>query len=282
MKTKALFNHTYDTKKTRAIVSITCLMTICGTLLAAQACGSSHRDKKGSDKKKAGLEIPVYTTPRAEQRIEHLGYTVSYNPDWRLPNWVAYELTADEVLGTYPRAQNFEIDPEVTGVCADPRDYSRSSYDRGHMAPAGDMKWSWQAMQESFYMTNICPQDRNLNSGDWNTLEERARGWATAFEKLYIVCGPIVPDTPQTIGYNKVAVPDAFFKVLLCQNNGKWQAIGFLYDNVAGHRPMSQYCKTIDEIEALTGIDFFPALPDKVENTVEAAYDLSAWRIKGN
>ena len=266
----------------RIFLSFAGLMAICGTLLAAQSCKTPQRDKKGTDKKQAGLEIPVYTTARPEQRITHIGYTVSYNPDWRIPNWVAYELTADEVLGTYPRAQNFEIDPEVKGVCADPRDYSRSSYDRGHMAPAGDMKWSWQAMQESFYMTNICPQDRNLNSGDWNSLEERARGWATAFKNLYIVCGPIVSEEPQTIGYHKVAVPDAFFKVLLCQNNGKWQAIGFLYDNVAGHRPMSQYCKTIDEIEALTGIDFFPALPDKVENAVEAACDLSAWRIKGN
>ena len=266
----------------RICASIACLMAICGTLLAAQSCKTPHRDKKGTDKKQAGLEIPVYTTARPEQRITHIGYTVSYNPDWRIPNWVAYELTADEVLGTTPRAQHFEIDPEVTGVCADPRDYSSSSYDRGHMAPAGDMKWSWQAMQESFYMTNICPQDRNLNSGDWNSLKERARSWASIHKNLYIVCGPIVPDTPQTIGYHHVAVPEAFFKVLLCQMNGQWQAIGFLYPNVAGHRPMSQYCKTIDEIEALTGIDFFPALPDKTENAIEATYDLDAWRIRKN
>lgn len=263
-------------------LSFICLIVACGTLLAAQSCGSSQRDKKKKDAKQNALEIPVFTQTRAEQRIEHTGYTVSYNPEWRIPNWVAYELTAEEVLGTVSRAQHFEIDPAVKGVCADPRDYSNSGYDRGHMAPAGDMKWSWPAMQESFYMTNICPQDRNLNGGDWNHLEERARGWATAFEHLYIVCGPIVPDTPQTIGYNHVAVPEAFFKVLLCQMNGQWQALGFLYPNVAGHRPMSQYCKTVDEIEALTGIDFFPALPDKTENAIEATYDLDAWRIRGN
>jgi len=223
------------------------------------------------------LEIPVLKESRPEQIIEHTGYTVSYNSDWCVPNWVAYELTREEARGTLPRAEHFEPDPDVKGSSSNYRDYSRSGYSRGHMAPAGDMKWDATAMRESFYLSNICPQDHNLNDGDWKDLEEQARIWANRYGSVYIACGPIMSDNPDVIGYNNVAVPDAFYKVLLCKINGQWQAVGFVFDNKPGHKHLRNYVKSVDEVERITGIDFFPALDDKIENAIEAKADYSVW-----
>ena len=226
------------------------------------------------------LEIPKLTQSRQEQIIEHKAYTVSYNSDWRIPNWVAYELTRSEASGNGERADYFEPDPEVRGASASYKDYSSSKYDRGHMAPAGDMKWDRTAMEECFYLSNICPQDHNLNSGDWNDLEMQIRYWAKKYGNVYITCGPIMSDNPETIGRNEVAVPDAFYKVCLCQINGSWQGIGFIFENKAGHQRLKNYCKSIDEVEKITGIDFFPKLEDKIENRIEASFSASTWGLK--
>lgn len=225
------------------------------------------------------LEVPSLTQTRPEQVIEHTGYTVSYNPDWCIPNWVAYELTDAECEGTEERAKHFEPDPDVKGFCPSTKDYSNSGYDRGHMAPAGDMKWSEQAMRESFYLSNICPQNHNLNSGDWKSLEEKVRSWSKEFQNVYVTCGPVVSAHAATIGEHNITVPDAFFKVVLCQNNGQWQSIGFYFDNKAGHKPLRTYCKTVDEIETITGIDFFPMLEDSIENIIEAACSPNLWGL---
>lgn len=225
------------------------------------------------------LEIPQCKEARAEQIIEHKGYTVSYNSDWCIPNWVAYELTKDETYGNVDRADHFDPDPAVNGVCPTFRDYSRSGYDRGHMAPAGDMKWDETAMQESFYLSNICPQDHNLNKGDWNTLEEKARYWARKYGSLYIVCGPIMSNNPETIGANNVAVPDGFYKVFLTQSNGEWKAIGFYFDNKPGSGNIRDYCKSVDDIERMSGIDFFPNLDDAIEDHIESSFSASSWGL---
>lgn len=225
------------------------------------------------------MEIPRYTLQRKGRQILHTGYTVDFNPEWHIPNWVAYELTEEELQGDIPRAQNFEPDPQLSDCTPTTFDYSRSGYDRGHMAPAGNMKWDQQAMNESFYTSNICPQNHNLNSGVWQQLEEQVNLWACSYGNIYVVCGPIVKEGYETIGKNKVAVPDAFFKVLLCRINGQWQAIGFYFKNEAGTRPLRSYARSIDEIERLTGIDFFHLLDDSIEDQIEARYQLETWGL---
>ena len=134
------------------------------------------------------IELPKLTSNRSQQIIHHLAYTVSYNPKWKIPNWVAYELTRGETYGDVPRKKKFSPDPLVKGYRVQHSDYSNSGYDRGHMAPAADMKWAEQAMRESFYMTNVCPQNQSLNRGDWNDLEELARDWARKYESIYRSC----------------------------------------------------------------------------------------------
>ena len=228
------------------------------------------------------IEIPTITEKRSDRIITHKGYTVSYNYDWKIPNWVAYELTDWEVEGDVPRYDKFKPDPMVPQYAtAVTDDYKYSGYDRGHMAPAADMKWDEQAMRESFYLSNICPQNPNLNGGVWKDLEEQVRNLASQKGKIFVICGPIVDDASTTIGENEVVVPQAFFKVLLQEDNGEIHTIGFVYENVSGRKPISSYARTVDEIEELTNIDFFPSLPNKIENEVEAKVDFSKWAVSG-
>lgn len=225
------------------------------------------------------LEIPARLYDREEQIIRHTGYTVSYNEALRLPNWVAYELTCEKTKGTVGRINRFLPDPQVNGICPDTRDYSNSGYDRGHMAPAADMKWDKKAMKESFFLSNICPQLHNLNAGDWKELEEKVRQWAQRDSVLLIVCGPIVKEKPKRIGVNKVAVPTAFYKVILSPAGKSPRAIGFIMEHKKGNRSLRSYAVSVDSVEFLTGIDFFPALPDEIEQKVEKEYVIRQWGL---
>lgn len=226
------------------------------------------------------LELPQIKNSRNEQLIEHSAYTVSYNHDWHLPNWVAYELTNDELYGNVERSNHFAPDPLVHGEPVVTYDYTHSGYDRGHMAPAADMKWSEQAMRESFYMTNISPQNQNLNRGDWNDLEELARDWTRKYGSICIACGPIVAENYNTIGQNnKIAVPSAFYKVFLHQTATSWTSIGFVMPNQAGSRPLMSYMMSVNDIEDLTQIDFFHHLPDEIEEHVEDNESFRNWNL---
>lgn len=222
---------------------------------------------------KGNLEIP--TTPKGmnELLICHAGYTVSYNPDTKLPNWVAWKLTPDRLAENYSRTNHFLPDPALSPEEAvTTEDYRNSGYDRGHMCPAGDNRWNAKAMKESFYMTNMCPQDHNLNRGDWKELEEACRDWANRYGEVYIVCGPILyKQKHERIGDHRVVVPEAFYKVVLSMNPPR--ALGFIYKNTSGNKPLQAYTNSVDQVERITGIDFFPKLPDKIEKKVEAQTD---------
>ena len=148
------------------------------------------------------------------------------------------------------------------------------------MVPAADMKWSEKAMRESFYMTNICPQNQNLNRGDWNDLEELARDWARKYGNIYIACGPIVYHENVTIGNNhRIVVPSAFYKVFLRKDNSSWTSIGFMFENEAGNKPLMTYMTSVDDIENITGIDFFYNLPDSIEEHIECDFQVINWTL---
>lgn len=241
-----------------------------------------HKTQKKSEAV-AQLEIPVLEKKAPSQILSYKGFTVSYNNNTRLPNWVAYELTATEVAGDLPRKDKFRPDPAANGPQANKEDYRNSGWDRGHMAPAADMKWDAEAMGESCYFTNICPQNPQLNGGDWKELEEKCRKWAEKHGRIYIACGPIILGNEHgTIGANEVIIPDKFYKVVLARINGEYRGAGFIFHNsplrkskISGkppvNRPLESYLVPIDEVEAITGIDFFPALPADTQNRVESA-----------
>lgn len=240
----------------------------------AGACDASAGAAEADDK------LVMQTSPKGtpEQILKRTGYVASYNKTTLLPNWVAWHLTAERTEGSAKRSGvDFAEDTEVPEPRATDWDYYNSGYDRGHMCPAADNKWSKKAMEESFLFTNMCPQNGNLNRGDWNEMEMACRKWAKKYGDLYIVCGPILyKGKHKTIGKNKVVVPEAFFKVVLRTGDDP-QAIGFIYKNTSGNRPKDSYVNTVDEVERITGIDFFSSLPDDVEKKVEAECDLGLW-----
>lgn len=212
-----------------------------------------------------------------KQVINHTGYKVSYNQIWCIPNWVAYELAQKEVEGTNSRRGSFCPDPKVIGYTAETSDYSKTGWDRGHMVPTADLKWSKEVMLETFYLSNICPQNRGLNGGIWLSLEERVRYWAKKDGSIFIVCGPIMKEIFETIGSNGVAIPSGFFKVLCKKYKGKYTAIGFVFPNENCSGDIFDYSCAIDKVEQVTGHDFFYILPDDIENIIEGSINLKDW-----
>lgn len=227
------------------------------------------------------LELPARLKHTPERIVEHTGFTLSFNREHNNPNWAAWELTADEAKGTLPRANDFEPDPKLPeNRQVTHADYTRSGYDRGHMVPAADMKWDSKAMNDCFYMSNICPQTHVLNAGGWETLESACRRWAKQEGSVYIVCGPVYKGNKhKTIGKDlKITVPEGFFKVVLSMREGKEKAIGFYYANSNAKQTMEQTATTVDEIEALTGMDFFINIDDHLEERIESTFSLKQWR----
>ena len=212
--------------------------------------------------------------------LEYSGFVVNYNTEWLIPNWVAYELTAAEVDGDVPRATGFSMDLSYKDRQAMREDYSYSGWDKGHMAPSADMKWSKAAMTESFYLTNICPQNHELNGRDWHVLENRVRSWARQYGRVWVVCGPIVKEQRYgTIGEQGVVVPDKFFKAILRQNDDEtYQTIAFVFDNDSTRQPLRDAIITVDGLEAMTGYDLFANLEDNVEVFVESQSSWENWQ----
>lgn len=209
--------------------------------------------------------------------VQHQFYTLSYVEEHEQAEWVAYELTREEVLANTERTDNFREDPFVATGSATLDDYYRSGYDRGHLAPAGDMGFSVEAMSESFYLSNISPQDQTFNRGVWRELEEDVRDWAVANERLYVVTGPVFGENPKKIGPSEVTVPTYYYKVLLDYQEPEIKAIAFLLPNRATTEPPEAFVESVDNVEAYTGLDFFPALPDDLEALLEAKVRPELW-----
>lgn len=208
---------------------------------------------------------------------DYEGFCLSFDPYNHTPRWVAWELLGSETDGPVSRGNNFHADSEVEG-CPLPSDYTRSGFDRGHLCPAADQKWSSQAMSDCFFMTNMAPQHHRLNSGAWKTLEEKERLWARRDSALLIVAGPIYSAADsQRVGQSGVRVPSGFYKCIVAPYINRPRGIAFVYNNDHCPGNMVNYACTIDEVEKLTGLDFFAALPDEIENEVESNYFFKSW-----
>ena len=204
--------------------------------------------------------------------IRHEGYTLSYRDEYKDAEWVAYPLLAYETTGDANRKyEQFKPDPTVSTGTALPTDYTRSGYDRGHLAPAGDFKFSQRMMRETFFMSNITPQAPQFNRGIWSDLENQVRAWARRDNGLYVVTGPVLKPGLSTIGKtNEVSVPEKFYKVILYCNRPDIRMIGFLLNNEPSSSSLKEFVVPVDQIEQLTGLDFFPKIPDDLERKLES------------
>lgn len=259
----------------RRILVLTAVVIILACVKLAGA-GDDLCDKNRSDIK-GDLTTVLSSNGQPSVLVHYEGISLSFNPELHIPNWVSWELTRDKAQGEEPRFNRFMTDDRIKG-CPVPGDYTYSGYDRGHMAPAGDMKWSRKAMKETFYLTNICPQSKQLNTGSWKKLEEKCRFWASVDSVIYIVCGPVLADEPiEYIGETKVAVPRRFFKVIAAPYANPPRGIGFIMNNGRVEGGMQKAAVSIDEVEALTGLDFFSRLPDDIEIDIESQKNFNSW-----
>jgi endonuclease G len=220
--------------------------------------------------------LPASTTGEV---VRHAYFTLSYDEDHEQAEWVAYELTRDRLNEKWAERPNtFRPDPDVRTESATPRDYNGSGYDRGHLCAAADMAFDAAAIDETFLMSNMSPQVPAFNGGVWRELEECARDWARKFKRVYVATGPVLTQTPLgAVGFSKVTVPAAYYKVLYAPEQHK--AIAFVMPNELSAKPVMDYAVSIDEVEKLTGLDFFPSLLKGLNEEIEGSLDKDAWQV---
>ncbi|MCD6397772.1 MAG: DNA/RNA non-specific endonuclease [Spirochaetaceae bacterium] len=223
------------------------------------------------------LAIPY--TNSGDIVIHHNGFSLLYSEKYEQAAWVGYLLTKKEVFGKIPRSNNFREDPTILSGSAKLEDYKGSGYDRGHLAPAGDLKWSKISMKDSFYLSNMSPQAPGFNRDLWRRLEEWVRTQTVNNKELIVVTGPVLTDGPfKKIGIDEVAVPKRYFKVLLDFEKPEIKAIGFIMENRASKKPVTDFAVTVDTVEETTGIDFFYLLPDTLEDKLESQNNIKLWQ----
>ncbi|MFH6770016.1 DNA/RNA non-specific endonuclease [Gaetbulibacter aquiaggeris] len=218
--------------------------------------------------------LPTSTTG---QIVHHEGYSLSYSELFEQAEWVAYELKKGQLSNYNFERPYFEIDRAVKTGAAHWRNYKNSGYDRGHLCPAGDRNYSKAVYKETFLTSNISPQEHEFNAGIWNTLEQKVRYWAVKYEGVFVVTGGVLEKDLKTIGEEHVAVPNQFYKIILDNNKGKMKMLAFLMPNKNSDKALYEFVVSVDDIEVLTGIDFFPELGDSLESQLEASSSYKNW-----
>ena len=209
--------------------------------------------------------------------VKHEFYSLSYNEKYEQAEWVAYQLKSEMITRNHFNRPFFIEDNLVPTHSADWRNYKKSGFDKGHLCPAGDMKFSKKAFDDTFFTSNISPQKHDFNDGVWNRLESKVRYWAQKNNSIYVVTGGVLQENLPEIGRENVAVPNAFYKVLLKNDGGNYKMIAFLVPSQDSNEPLYKFVISTDELEKLTGINFYPALPDSVENLLEKNKDYKDW-----
>lgn len=244
---------------------------------------------------KLRTDLRTYGLPAlraGEELIEHTAFFLVYDEAHEQARWVAHIISPEVLKGNVSRTNDFRPDPKISTGSAVEADYFLKylqpdstyeydgfGYDRGHLAPSADFRWSQQALSESYFYSNMSPQRPELNRGKWAELEGMLRQYLqrSPHTQLYVVTGPVLHDSLPRIerSLNGLSIPQQYFKVVLDLNQQR--AIGFILPNEACELPIESYAVTVDSVEALTGIDFFPALPDEQESQLESQTDSRLW-----
>ncbi|GHC47710.1 DNA/RNA non-specific endonuclease [Ulvibacter litoralis] len=218
--------------------------------------------------------LPTSTTGAV---VKHSFYALSYAEAHEQAEWVAYALNKNQLSKNDVKRPYFVEDRSVKTKSADWRNYKKSGYDRGHLCPAGDRRFNEEAYHETFLTSNISPQNHEFNAGVWNYLEQKVRFWADKYNDVYVVTGGVLKSGLETIGDERVSVPEEFYKIVLDASNGNYKAVAFLIPNKPTSNSFYDYVVSIDEIESKTGIDFFTNLSEAVETKLESEVNLKAW-----
>lgn len=223
----------------------------------------------------------LYGIPRmADVLLAREGFALGYSQKYKQAIWVCYLLTSEDLQQQpVPRRNRFSKDPAIVRRPVKPQAYTRTGYDRGHLAPAADMAYAMGPMIHSFYMTNISPQLPGCNRGIWKRIEHQIREWAEQEQQLCVITGPLFKKRNRRMGENKIPIPYAFYKVVL-DMTPPMKMIGFIVPNETSRKEIFSFAVSVDTVEALADCDFFHLLPDEEENRLEKETDFSRWRQK--
>lgn len=229
--------------------------------------------------------------PSGDEAIEHKALVLAYDEDHEMAKWVAHMVITDVINGRTSRTDDFRTDPMIKTGSSEELDYFIKSktpegdftfdgfgYDRGHLAPSADFRWDEEALSESYFYSNMTPQHPDFNRLAWAEVEQYVRDYVIKNEvDLYVVTGPVLhPGLPkQERSKNSISIPEKHFKVVMDLDNQR--GVAFLMDNSKATKPVENYMVPIDEIERLTGYDFFPALDHQQEKSIESATDYRDW-----
>ncbi|WP_439482279.1 DNA/RNA non-specific endonuclease [Cyclobacterium plantarum] len=224
------------------------------------------------------LLLPAWSDEKRLQVVHHGYYSLGYDESLEQASWVAYQLSPEKLRGIHKRTDDFSEDFLIVTGSAHPDDYYRSGYDRGHLAPAADFTYSEKAMESSFYMSNVSPQQPGFNRGIWKKIEEQVRSWAIAYENVLVITGPVVKQNERlVIGENQVLVPDYFFKVIFDIHPPGYKMLAFLLKNEKSDRPLLDHVVSVDSLEQFSGLNFFEVLPDSLEMVLENEIKYDNW-----
>lgn len=211
---------------------------------------------------------------KTNQLLQYTNLNIGYSEHHEQALWVCYLLTKNQLENPVCKRSNYFVkDPNVYSKSAVLNDYYKSGYDRGHLAPAADMLWSENAMKESFYMSNISPQNPGFNRGAWKKLEGRIRKTAALEDSLVIITGPVLHDSLETIGENKVSIPKYYYKIVIDISAPHLGSVAFLMPNRNSKLDLDFFYLSMDSLESVVGLDFQYALPDDLEQQLEHEID---------
>jgi endonuclease G len=263
----------------KSIYSIIAILLIVGVYTYDYYLDDKIVDEVIDNGKQSKSETNLFFLPTSttNQIVHHDGYSLSYNEDHEQAEWVAYELKEEQLSTANFKRPYFEVDAAIKTKSAHWSNYKQSGYDRGHLCPAGDRKYSKLAHDETFLTSNISPQRHDFNSGIWNTLEQKVRFWATKYHGVFVITGGILENNLETIGDEKVSIPNYFYKIICDYNNGNPKVIAFLMKHENSKRPLYNFVVSVDEIELKTGIDFFAQFEDVLEEQLESSSNYKNW-----
>ena len=263
-------------KQLLSIIAILILVAVLGSeeLLDAR---KENTIKENGKTPKASTNQYFLPTSTTNQVVHHENYSLSYSEKHEQAEWVAYELKASDLSTTNYKRPYFEIDNAVKTKAAHWRNYKKSGYDKGHLCPAADRRFTKAAHDETFLTSNISPQEHKFNAGVWNRLEQKVRYWAKKNDGVFVITGGVLENNLKTIGSESVAVPNQFYKVILDKTDGKIKMLAFLMPHKESKLPLYKFVVSVDEIEALTGIDFFAELDDTIEEKLESSSSYKSW-----
>jgi endonuclease G, mitochondrial len=242
--------------------------------LSAEAYPSESVD--GSIAHLKEFDKRFYPTSTTKQIVHHPYYSLSYSETHEQAEWVAYELSKAHLEHNNFERPYFIQDRSVSSGSADWKNYKNSGYDRGHLCPAADRGFDYDAFHQTFLTSNISPQHHDFNRGVWNRLEQGVRRWARKYDGVFVITGGVLSKDLPSIGYEEVSVPSHFYKIVADFSSKEPRTIAFLLPHTPDTKSYNHQVR-IDSIELLTGIDFFAGLSDKVQEKLESRIDTSNW-----